>query len=43
MSEIPNCSDCRSEYACVDGDHDIDSKIDEIGAMKLKSAFVKKA
>lgn len=27
----------------VDGDHDIDCKIDGIGAMKLKSKFVKKA
>lgn len=27
----------------VDGDHDIDCKIDGIGAMKLKSQFVKKA
>lgn len=27
----------------VDGDHDIDCKIDGFGAMKLKSAFVKKA
>ena len=27
----------------VDGDHDIDCKIDKIGAMKLKSQFVKKA
>jgi protein PhnA len=26
----------------VDGDHDIDCKIDGIGAMKLKSIFVKK-
>lgn len=26
----------------VDGDHDIDCKIDGIGAMKLKSQFVKK-
>lgn len=26
----------------VDGDHDIDCKIEGIGAMKLKSAFVKK-
>ncbi|MCP4413213.1 MAG: alkylphosphonate utilization protein [Gammaproteobacteria bacterium] len=26
----------------VEGDHDIDCKIDGIGAMKLKSAFVKK-
>lgn len=26
----------------VDGDHDIDCKIDGIGAMKLKSGFVKK-
>jgi protein PhnA len=27
----------------VGGDHDIDCKIDGIGAMKLKSAFVRKA
>jgi protein PhnA len=27
----------------VDGDHDIDCKVDGIGAMKLKSKFVKKA
>ena len=27
----------------VDGDHDIDCKIDGIGAMGLKSEFVKKA
>lgn len=27
----------------VDGDHDIDCKIEGIGAMKLKSKFVKKA
>ena len=27
----------------VDGDHDIDCKISGIGAMKLKSEFVKKA
>lgn len=27
----------------VDGDHDVDCRIDGIGAMKLKSAFVKKA
>ncbi|MFO1418211.1 MAG: zinc ribbon domain-containing protein YjdM [Methylotetracoccus sp.] len=27
----------------VDGDHDIDCKIDGIGAMQLKSEFVKKA
>ena len=26
----------------IDGDHDIDCKIKEIGAMKLKSQFVKK-
>lgn len=25
----------------IDGDHDIDCKIDEIGSMKLKSQFVK--
>ena len=27
----------------VEGDHDIDCKIDDIGAMKLKSEFVKKS
>ena len=27
----------------IEGDHDIDCKIDGIGAMKLKSQFVKKA
>lgn len=27
----------------VEGDHDIDCKIDNIGAMKLKSEFVKKS
>ena len=27
----------------IDGEHDIDCKIDGIGAMKLKSEFVKKA
>lgn len=27
----------------IDGDHDIDCKIDGFGAMKLKSQFVKKA
>jgi protein PhnA len=27
----------------IDGDHDIDCKIDGIGPMKLKSEFVKKA
>ena len=27
----------------VDGDHDIDCKVDGIGSMKLKSEFVKKA
>lgn len=27
----------------VEGDHDIDCKIDGVGAMKLKSKFVKKA
>ncbi len=27
----------------VDGDHDIDCKITGVGAMKLKSGFVKKA
>ena len=27
----------------IDGDHDIDCKIDDIGPMKLKSEFVRKA
>lgn len=27
----------------VDGDHDLDCKVDGVGAMMLKSAFVKKA
>jgi protein PhnA len=27
----------------IEGDHDIDCKIDGIGAMQLKSEFVKKA
>jgi protein PhnA len=27
----------------VDGDHDIDCKIDGIGSMQLKTEFVKKA
>jgi protein PhnA len=27
----------------IDGDHDIDCKIDGIGAMQLKTEFVKKA
>jgi protein PhnA len=27
----------------IEGDHDIDCKIDGIGAMQLKSQFVKKA
>ena len=31
------------KISLVDGDHDIDCKIDGIGAMKLKSEFVKKA
>lgn len=31
-----------SKHRLVDGDHDIDYKIDGIGAMKLKSEFVKK-
>lgn len=44
MSLIPTCPKCSSEYAylVVDGDHDIDCKIDGIGPMKLKSQFVKK-
>lgn len=53
MSDLPNCPECSSQYTYVDGtkvkgirmvegDHDIDCKIDGIGAMKLKSEFVKK-
>ena len=48
MSDLPHCPQCGSEYTyedgnLVEGDHDIDCKIDGIGAMKLKSQFVKKA
>lgn len=31
------------EIRLIDGDHDIDCKIDGIGAMQLKTMFVKKA
>ena len=39
------CPECAHEWArdSVDGDHDIDCKIEGIGAMKLKSEFVRKA
>ena len=43
MSTRPPCPQCQSEYTYEDGDHDIDCRIDGIGAMKLKSEFVKKA
>ena len=33
MSDLPNCPECKSEYTYEDG----------IGAMKLKSQFVKEA
>jgi uncharacterized Zn ribbon protein len=42
MSDLPNCLECGSEFTYVEGDHDIDCEIDGIGAMKLKSEFVKK-
>ena len=53
MSGLPHCPQCDSEYTyedgtkvknipLADGDHDIDCKIAGIGAMKLKSEFVKK-
>ncbi len=32
----------KANIRLVDGDHDIDCKISGIGAMKLKSGFVKK-
>jgi protein PhnA len=31
------------KYLLIDGDHDIDCKIDGFGAMKLKPEFMKKA
>lgn len=34
---------CGKDIRLTDGDHDIDCKIDGIGAMGLKSEFVKKA
>jgi uncharacterized Zn ribbon protein len=49
MSDLPKCPECGCGYTyqdghlLVDGDHDIDCRIDGIGAMKLKSQFVKKA
>lgn len=43
MSQLPACPKCPSEYTYEDGDHAIDSRIVGIGAMKLKSEFVKKA
>jgi hypothetical protein len=33
----------RQNIRLIEGDHDIDCKIDGIGAMQLKSEFVKKA
>jgi protein PhnA len=36
------CPECAHEWPQVDGDHDIDCKIDGIGAMSLKSEFVRK-
>ena len=41
-NEEPAVTDANGN-ALVEGDHDIDCKIDGIGAMKLKSRFVKKA
>ena len=49
MTTLPNCPKCNSLYTykvrnirLTDGDHDIDCKIEGIGAMQLKSQFVKK-
>ena len=52
MNELPNCPKCSSSVLkqgmklksirLVEGDHDIDCKIDGFGLMKLKSEFVKK-
>ncbi|HGL5135036.1 TPA: PhnA domain-containing protein [Citrobacter koseri] len=48
---LPHCPQCNSEYTyedngmficLVEGDHNIDCKIDGFGPMKLKSEFVKK-
>ncbi|SHI04205.1 hypothetical protein SAMN02745207_03998 [Clostridium grantii DSM 8605] len=33
---------CKNKILMVDGDYNIDCKIDGFGAMKLKSEFVKK-
>lgn len=53
MGELPQCPKCQSQYTykdgdmfvcrLVEGDHNVDCRIDGIGAMKLKSEFVKKA
>jgi uncharacterized Zn ribbon protein len=43
MSDLPHCPSCGSTFTYQDGDHDIDCKIDGIGAMKLKSEFARKA
>jgi protein PhnA len=49
MSVLPPCPQRKSEFThdhndlLVDSDHDIDCRIDGIGAMQLKSGFIKKA
>lgn len=43
MNQLPACPKCRSEHTYEDGDHAIDCRIEGIGAMTLKSEFVKKA
>ena len=40
---VQNASTKVRNIRLVEGDHDIDCKVDGIGPMKLKSAFVKKA
>ncbi len=44
---VVSCVSCPTakvrNIRLVDGDHDIDCKIDGIGAMQLKSEYVKKA
>ena len=43
VTDLAAESAVRLGIRLVDGDHDIDCKVDGIGAMKLKSEFVKKA
>jgi protein PhnA len=48
MSALPACPQCKSELTyqgirLVEGDHNIDCRIEGFGGMKLKSEFVRKA